>query len=103
MAKNPKRPKDVAQRAKLIVDPPCSYVPGQRILLIQQIPISGDKVWMHKITGEVVEMKQRKTGAWFAHSKDGKLWLDRIVIRQDNGELSDCILDQYSHVEILQD
>ncbi len=80
-----------------------NIVPGQRILLCQQIPISVNKVWEHRITGEVVETKQSKTGAWFAHAKDKKLWLDRIVIRQDNGELSECILDQYSHIEILQE
>jgi len=80
-----------------------NIVTGQRILLIQQIPVSVNRVWIHRIIGKVVEAKQSKTGAWFAHSKDHRLWLDRIVIRMDNGELSECILDQYSHIEILAD
>ena len=42
-----------------------------------------------------------KTAAWFARAKAEKLWLDRLTIRKDDGEIVVCILDGYSHIEIL--
>lgn len=71
---------------------------GDRIRIIQQIP-HGVECWISNTEGVVLSFAQEKTGAWFAHSRDKKLWLDRIVIRQDNGEVSSCILDRYSRIE----
>lgn len=72
---------------------------GDRVRLTQQIP-HGRGCWTTVIEGRVLSMTQEKTGAWYCHSKDGKLWLDRIVIRQDNGECSSCILDRFSRLDI---
>jgi len=35
-----------------------------------------------------LEYSQQQTGSWFAHSKDDKLWLDRLLIRKADGELT---------------
>ena len=51
----------------------------------------------------VVEYEQKQTGSWYAHSKNDKLWLDRLLIRKADGELTTLNLDDYSHVEILTD
>ena len=48
--------------------------------------------------GTVQRYEQRKTGSWFAHAKDDKLWLDRLTLQKDDGEIVVCVLDQYSHV-----
>jgi hypothetical protein len=53
------------------------------------------------VEGTVVRCGQSKTGSWFAHSKDHKLWLDRVELRKDDGELVVVNLDQYSRVEVL--
>ena len=75
-------------------------VPGQRVVITQQIP-QRDEVWTSQICGTVERYEMAKTGAWFAGAKDEKLWLDRLTIRKDDGEIVVCILDGYSHIEIL--
>jgi hypothetical protein len=78
-----------------------SLVPGARVSVTQQfghrIP---EKAWSEKVTGTIVDFKQKPTGSWFAHSKDDKLWLDRLKIKKDDGELSTLVLDEYSHIDV---
>ncbi|MDX1682523.1 MAG: hypothetical protein R3336_05345 [Phycisphaeraceae bacterium] len=76
------------------------FEPGQQVRVTQQIP-QRDEVWTTTVEGEVVSAEQAKTGSWFAHSKDDKLWLDRLVLRKSDGEIIVCNLDGYSHVERL--
>jgi len=71
---------------------------GQRVRITQQVPrLSGTGTI--SVEGEVLSFGQTKTGSWFAHAKDKKLWLDRVQLRKDDGELVVCNLDQYTHVE----
>lgn len=78
------------------------YLPGQRVRVTQQTPrLSGSLSTI--VEGVILRFGQQKTGSWFAHSKDHKLWLDRLELRKDDGELVVVNLDQYSHVEILTD
>ena len=78
-----------------------AFQPGQRIRITQQVPrLSGTLTT--RIEGEVVSFGQSKTGSWFAHSKDKKLWLDRVELRKHDGELVVVNLDQYSRVEALE-
>jgi hypothetical protein len=51
--------------------------------------------------GTVQRCGQQKTGSWFAHSRDDKLWVDRIELKKDDGEVVVCNLDQHSLVEVL--
>ncbi len=76
------------------------FEPGQRVQVTQQIP-QRHRVWTTQVTGQVVRYEQRKTGSWYAHGKDDKLWLDRLVLRKDDGEIVVCNLDGYTHVELL--
>lgn len=77
------------------------FEPGQRVVVTQQIP-QRDEVWSIKVTGVVERYEQRKTGSWFAHAKDDKLWLDRLVVRKDDGELITFNLDRYTHIEVAE-
>ena len=82
------------------------YRAGQRVRVTQQVPHlgNGDPTFATRpIEGTVVSCHQAKTGSWFAHSKDHKLWLDRLEIRRADGELVVVNLDQYSHVELLEE
>ena len=73
---------------------------GQRVRVVQQIPrLSGTMTT--RVEGTVASFGQSKTGAWFAHSEDKKLWLDRVEIVKDDGERVICNLDQYTRVEAL--
>ncbi|MFG0330749.1 MAG: hypothetical protein ACF8PN_12740 [Phycisphaerales bacterium] len=73
---------------------------GERVRVTQQIPQRDDN-WTTTVEGEVVSYRQAKTGSWFAHSKDDRLWLDRLELRLDDGEITICNLDQFSRVEIM--
>ena len=77
-----------------------SYKPGARVRVTQQIPF-GTEALRTTIEGVIVRYGQQKTGSWFAHGRDDKLWLDRLELRKDDGEQVVCNLDQYSHVEIV--
>ena len=76
--------------------------PGTIVEVTQQIP-HRDKTWTNTLRGTIVSYQQKQTGSWFAHSKNDKLWLDRMLIRKADGELTTLNLDDYSHIEILTD
>ena len=73
--------------------------PGQQVRVIQQIA-ARDHTWTSDVRGIVVDFSQKQTGSWYAHSKDDKLWLDRLTLRKLDGELITLNLDEYSVVEI---
>ena len=78
------------------------FKPGQRVVVTQQIA-QRDEVWTTHVTGEVLKYEQRKTGSWYAGAKDDKLWLDRLTLRKDDGEIVICHLDPYTRVQWLAD
>jgi hypothetical protein len=73
--------------------------PGASVRVIQQIA-GRDYTWTSDVRGVVVTFAQKQTGSWFAHSKNDKLWLDRLTLRKPDGELITLNLDEYSHVEL---
>jgi hypothetical protein len=79
-------------------------VPGAKVIVTQQIAHRiPEKAWMNRVAGTVVEYKQKPTGSWYAHAKNEKLWLDRLKVQKEDGELTTLILDEYSHVEVVGD
>jgi hypothetical protein len=74
-------------------------VPGAKVKVTQQIA-ARNYTWTTEVRGTVVESAQKETGSWFAHSRDDRLWLDRLVLKKNDGEITTLILDDYSHVEI---
>jgi len=77
-----------------------TFQPGTRVRVTQQVP-QVEGVWTTTIEGVVVRYRQAKTGSWFAHSHHDRLWLDRLELRKDDGELVTLNLDQYSFIEHL--
>ncbi len=73
---------------------------GTRVRITQQVPRRQGHL-KTTIEGSVVRYEQSKTGSWYAHGKDDKLWLDRLVLRRDDGEIVYLNLDQYSLVEAV--
>jgi hypothetical protein len=78
------------------------YQPGTRVRVLQQIP-QRDEVWTTQAEGTVVKYDQRKTGSWYAHSKDERLWLDRLTLRTDDGEIVMLSLDENTRLEQIAD
>src|SRR5262245_39555126 len=74
-------------------------VPGAKVKVTQQIA-ARHYALPAVVRGTVVRYGQKETGSWFAHSRDDRLWLDRLVLRKDDGEITTLNLDEYSHVEI---
>lgn len=72
--------------------------PGTRVRVTQQQP-QRDGAWTSAIEGVVTRYRQAKTGSWYAHAKDDQLWLDRLELRLDDGELVILNLDQYTVIE----
>lgn len=75
-----------------------NYRPGTRVRVTQQIPF-GKGITTTSVEGTILRFGQQKTGSWFAHGKDDKLWLDRLELRKADGEIVVINLDQYSRVE----
>jgi hypothetical protein len=78
------------------------YTPGSRVRITQQIARTNRKPWTITIDGVVESYEVSKTGSWFAHAKDDRLWLERLTLRRDDGEEVVCNLDRYSHIELLE-
>jgi hypothetical protein len=76
-------------------------VPGASVKIIQQIA-ARDYSWHSETAGTIMEYQQQPTGSWYAHSKDDKLWLDRLTLRKSDGELITLNLDEFSVVKIVQ-
>ncbi|MAE60142.1 MAG: hypothetical protein CMJ49_02170 [Planctomycetaceae bacterium] len=76
--------------------------PGTRVRITHQIP-QRDEVWTTSVTGTVEKVEQTKTGSWYAHAKHDKLWLDRLHIRADDGELIILHLDPYTRVDVIDE
>jgi len=77
-----------------------AFAPGTRVRVTQQMPQT-HTVWSTRVEGTVVRWRQDRTGSWFAHGKDDKVWLDRLELRRDDGELVTLNLDRWSLVEPL--
>jgi len=75
--------------------------PGTRVRVIAQTP-KGDSYLTTTYEGVVRRVGRIKSGSWFAHSKDKKLWLDRLELEKDDGEIVVCNLDQYTRVEVIE-
>jgi len=75
---------------------------GQRIEVTQQVPRQ-NQTYTTQTQGVVTKVEQKKTGSWYAHAKDQKLWLDRVYVRKGDGEIVVFNLDPLTHIEVLGD
>ncbi len=94
--------------ANVTGDPPATAptldrcAPGQRVRVIQTVARrEGD--WTAPVEGALIEVTQAQTGSWYAHGKNGRLWLWRLMLKKADGEISVLVVDQYTTVELLDD
>ena len=80
--------------------PLSAYSVGQKVRVTQQIPRQSGAL-STTVDGTIQRFGQQKTGSWFAHSKDDKLWLDRLELKKHDGELVVLNLDQFSRIETV--
>ncbi len=74
------------------------YDIGRRVRVTQQTPRQLGVITT-SVEGVIVKFGQQKTGSWYAHGKDDKLWIDRLQLRKDDGEIVYLNLDRNSVVE----
>ncbi len=74
--------------------------PGQRVRVRQEIERREDN-WVQQVEGTIVALRREKTGSWFAHGKDDKLWLDRLRLQKDDGEITTLVIDEHTHIEVV--
>lgn len=77
-----------------------SLAPGTRVRITKQVARQGNAL-TSSVEGTVLKAEQRKTGSWFAHSKDDRLWLDRLEITKDDGEIYVCNVDAHTVIEVV--
>ena len=76
------------------------YAPGTLVKITQQIPRRTD-TYTTTVTGTVVRHERQSSGSWFARNKRNKVWLDRLIIKKQDGEITILNLDEYTVVEVL--
>jgi len=76
--------------------------PGQRVRIIQEID-RREGNWQRELVGKVVWARSEPTGSWFAHGKNGRLWLGRVRVEKENGELTTIVVDRHTRLEVLHD
>ena len=77
------------------------YEPGTLVRVTQQIPRRTD-TYTTTVTGKVIRQERQNSGSWFARNKRNKVWLDRLLIRKADGEITILNLDEYTAVEVLE-
>tara|TARA_R110002073_G_scaffold118918_1_gene258705 strand:+ start:627449 stop:627706 length:258 start_codon:yes stop_codon:yes gene_type:complete len=77
-----------------------NYDIGSMVRVTGQLAL-GDGPSEFVVEGEILRMGQQKTGSWYAHSKDKKLWLDRLELKKIDGEIVLVNLDDQSQVEVI--
>lgn len=73
---------------------------GSRVRITQRVA-ARHYAFLAPVEGTILDLRPRPTGSWFAHGEADKLWLDRIVLRKADGEISTLNLDEHSRVEVL--
>ena len=74
------------------------FAPGTRVKVTQQLP-AVRHVDTTSVEGTVIRFRQSKTGSWFAHARHDRLWLDRLELRMDDGEVTVLNLDRYTVID----
>lgn len=73
--------------------------PGIRVKVTQAIRRREDE-WSTEVEGVVVKHETKQTGSWFAHAHKHRLWLNRLTLRKDDGELVRLNIDDRTTVTL---
>lgn len=73
---------------------------GTRVRVTRPTPM--DETVPAAVVGVVIDHRIEPTGSWFAHAKNGRLPLDRLRLRKDDGEITTLVLDEHAVVTVLE-
>ncbi len=74
--------------------------PGTRVEVTQRTT-DDEPAFTYTIVGTVLSHEAEPTGAWFAHDEGGRLLLDRLRLRKDDGEESVLVLDGHTIIKVF--
>ena len=74
---------------------------GTLVRVIQQIHQS-DPSYSAEIVGVIEDWYEDPTGAWFAHGRKGKLWLQRLRLRKVDGEISVLTVNDQTRIHPIE-
>jgi hypothetical protein len=77
------------------------WPPGTRVQVVQSF-VHGRGTVEARVEGVVESWSDEPTGSWFAHGKDDRLWLKRLRLRKDDGEISLLVVDDRSQIELVE-
>lgn len=76
---------------------PTAIQVNQRVRVTQTIHTRSGP-WNSAVEGTVLNVSSQPTGSWFAHGKNDRLWLNRLRLQKDDGEVIELILSDESVV-----
>ena len=70
-------------------------------LRIEQTIRYRNRSWSSTLVGTVRGVRREPTGSWFAHAPRGRLWLWRIELQKDDGEVTRVVVDDETRITRL--
>lgn len=74
---------------------------GTPVLVVQRIHQT-DPSWEARTAGVIDLWEEEATGAWYAHGRNGKLWISRLRLRKADGELTTLTIDEQTRIYPLE-
>lgn len=78
-----------------------SFPPGTPVR-VRQVTVRREQPLETETIGQVEQWDRLPTGSWYAHGKDDKLWLDRLLLRKLDGELTWLVIDDGTSIARLE-
>jgi hypothetical protein len=69
--------------------------PGDRLRVIHEVRV-GFRRWVTETEGTVVAKQRRRHGLHFDRNPDDKVFSDVLLLRKDDGELTEVTLDEFT-------
>ena len=73
---------------------------GDRVEVIHEVKV-GFRRWKATTVGTVVRKERRRRGEHFRRNDDDQVYVDALVLRHDDGELTSVTLDEFSELKIV--
>lgn len=74
---------------------------NQRVRIVQTVD-TREGPWQTAVEGVVKAIRAKPTGSWFAHGKNDKLWLTRVLLQKDDGELVELVIDSDTSISLSE-
>lgn len=77
------------------------FPPGTPVRVREVTDRRGEDIIVETI-GVVEAWEKLPTGSWYAHGKDGRLWLRRLKLRKADGEISVLVIDEGTSIAKIE-